>query len=105
MQEYVAFGGPLADLSMWRGALLWALVFYIPLSKPLVAFEASLTDSPLSKQWRQIILVLSSLLLASAVGIITRLAMSWVLGPGWASSLGLIAIGWSLLLIATSQSE
>ena len=43
MQESIAFGGPLADPSMWRGALLWAIALYVPLSGPLAAFEASLT--------------------------------------------------------------
>ena len=105
MQEYIAFGGPLADPATWRGALLWAVAFYVPLSGPLAAFEASLTDSSLSEQWRQITLVISSLLLALAVGVVTQLVASWVLGPGWASSLGFIAIGWSLLIIAASRAE
>ena len=68
MQDYIVFGGPLADPSMWRGALLWAIALYVPLSGPLAAFEASLTDSPLSEEWRQITLVFSSLLLALAIG-------------------------------------
>jgi len=67
MQDYIAFGGPLADPSVWRGALLWAIALYVPLSGPLAAFEASLTDSPLSEKWRQITLVISSLLLALAL--------------------------------------
>ena len=49
MQESIAFGGPLADPSMWRGAPLWAIALYVPLSGPLAAFEASLTESPLSE--------------------------------------------------------
>jgi hypothetical protein len=50
-------------------------------------------------------LVISSLLLALGVGVVTQLIASWALGPGWASSLGFIAIGWSLLLIAASRAE
>ena len=91
--------------SVWRGALLWAIALYVPLSGPLSAFEASLTDSPLSEKWRQITLVISSLLLALGVGVVTQLIASWALGPGWASSLGFIAIGWSLLIIAASRAE
>ena len=98
MQDYIAFGGPLADPSVWRGALLCAIALYVPLSGPLSAFEASLSDSPLSDKWRQITLVISSLLLALGVGVVTQLIASWALGPGWASSLGFIAIGWSLLI-------
>ena len=105
MQDYIAFGGPLSDPSMWRGALLWAIALYIPLSGPLAAFEASLTDSPLSEKWSQITLVICSLLLALGVGVVTQLIASWALGPGWASSLRFIAIGWSLLIIAASRAE
>ena len=105
MQDYIAFGGPLADPSVWRGALLWAIALYVPLSGPLSAFEASLSVSPLSDKWRQIALVISSLLLALGVGVVTQLIASWALGPGWASSLGFIAIGWSLLIIAASRAE
>jgi hypothetical protein len=50
MQDYIAFGGPLADPSVWRGALLWAIALYVPLSGPLSAFEASLSDSPSLRQ-------------------------------------------------------
>ena len=90
---------------MWRGALLWAIALYVPLSGPLSAFAASLSDSPLPEKWRQITLVISSLLLALGVGVVTQLIASWALGPGWASSLGFIAIGWSLLIIAASRAE
>ena len=99
MQDYIAFGGPLADPSVWRGALLWAIALYVPLSGPLSAFEASLSDGPLSDKWRQIALVISSLLLALVTGVVTQLGFSWTLGPGWASSLGVVAVGWSFLLV------
>ena len=105
MQDYITFGGPLADPSMWRGALLWAIALYVPLSGPLAAFEASLTDSPLSEEWRQITLVVSSLLLALSIGVMAQLIASWALGPGWSSSLGFIAVGWSLLLTAASRAD
>ena len=105
MQDYIAFGGPLADPSVWRGALLWAIAFYVPLSGPLSAFEASLSDSPLSDKWRQIALVISSLLLALVTGVVTQLGFSWALGPGWASSLGVVAVGWSVLLIFANTGK
>ena len=105
MQETGVFISPLADGGVWRGALLWAIALYIPLSAPLAAFETSLADSPLPQMWRQIVLVTSSLLLALVVGLITQLGVSWALGPGWASSLAAIAIGWSLLLVAFNRED
>ncbi len=105
MQETGVFISPLADGGVWRGALLWAIALYIPLSAPLAAFETSLADSPLPQLWRQIVLVTSSLLLALVVGLITQLVASWALGPGWASSLAAIAIGWSLLLVAFNRED
>ena len=105
MQETGVFISPLADGGVWRGALLWAIALYIPLSAPLAAFETSLADSPLPQLWRQIVLVTSSLLLALVVGLLTQLVASWALGPGWASSLAAIAIGWSLLLVAVNRQD
>ena len=105
MQETGVFISPLADGGVWRGALLWAIALYIPLSAPLAAFEASLADSPLPQLWRQIVLVTSSLLLALVVGLVTQLVACWALGPGWASSLAVIAIGWSLLLVAFNRED
>ena len=105
MQETGVFISPLADGGVWRGALLWAIALYIPLSAPLAAFETSLADSPLPQLWRQIVLVTSSLLLALVVGVVTQLVASWALGPGWASSLAAIAIGWSLLLVAFNRQD
>ena len=47
----------------------------------------------------------SSLLLALAFGVVTQLGLSWVIGPGWASSLGVVAVGWSALLVLASGGE
>ena len=99
------WSGPLADPGTWRGAVLWAIALYIPLSGPLARLEASLSTSPLPEQGRQVALVVSSLLLALAVGMVTQLLGSWVIGPGWASSLAVIAIGWSLLLVFAAQDD
>ena len=105
MVSYEVMGGPLADASVWRGALLWAIALYVPLSGPLGRFEASLADSELTDRWKQVALVISSLLLALAMGLVAQLLMSWALGPGWASSLALIGVGWSLLLALSSSGE
>jgi hypothetical protein len=105
MQGLEAYGGPLTDAVLWRGALFWALALYVPLSGPLGRFEASLADSELTDRWKQVALVISSLLLALAMGLVAQLLMSWALGPGWASSLALIGVGWSLLLALSSSGE
>ncbi len=44
MVSYEVMGGPLADASVWRGALLWAIALYVPLSAPLSTLESSLKE-------------------------------------------------------------
>ena len=105
MLSYEVISGPLADPSVWRGALLWAIALYVPLSAPLSKLESSLEDSDLPESARQPTLVISSLLLALGSGIVTQLGFSWALGPGWASSLGVVAVGWSLLLIFANSGK
>ena len=73
------------------GTALWALAFYLPLSGPLSRLEEALAAGPLAEDTQQLLLVCSSLLLALAVGAITNLALGWALGPGWGTSLGLMA--------------
>ena len=90
--------GLLLQEATLSGGLFWAIALYLPLSAPLGRFEASLESGPLNETWRQIALVISSLLLALAVGLVIQLLLGWALGPGWASSLALITIGWSLFL-------
>ena len=90
--------GLLLQSSTLSGGLFWAIAVYLPLSAPLSRFEASLESGPLSSAWRQVALVISSLLLALTVGVVIQLLLGWALGPGWASSLALITIGWSLFL-------
>jgi len=68
------------------GMALWALALYLPLSVPLGRFEAALAEGPLGEGLRQIALLVSSLLLAGAVGGATQLGLSW------AASLGLMAV-------------
>ena len=105
MKSYEVISGPLADAAVWRGGLLWALALYVPLSAPLSQLESSLEESKLPESLRQPTLVISSLLLALALGVMTQLGLSWVLGPGWASSLGVVAVGWSALLVIASDRE
>ena len=50
--------------------------------------ESSLVESDLPESVSQLVLVISSLLLALVTGFVTQLGFSWVLGPSWASSLG-----------------
>ena len=103
MQELNMFSLSLMEASTWRGALLWAIALYIPLSGALAPFEESDTEGRPTQTWRQITLIISSLLLSLVVGLIAQLAASWALGPGWASSLAVITIGWSLFLIAADR--
>ena len=105
MLSYEVMSGPLADPSVWRGAFLWAIALYVPLSAPLSKLESSLEDSGLPESARQPTLVISSLLLALGTGIVTQLGFSWALGPGWASSLGVVAVGWSVLLILANAGK
>ena len=76
-----------------------------PPERPLARFEKSLDASPVPESGRQAMLIASSLLLALAVGLVTQLMFSWTLGPGWASSLALIGIGWSLLLLLSGNGQ
>jgi hypothetical protein len=73
------------------GTALWALAFYLPLSGPLSRLEEALASGSLAEDTQQLVLVGSSLLLALAVGAIANLALGWALGPGWGTSLGLMA--------------
>jgi hypothetical protein len=105
MQEWSGAIGPLADPAILRGGLFWALALYVPLSGPLQRLEESLTQGPLNGQSQQIALVVSSLLLALAVGLVVQLLLSWTLGPGWGSSLALITVGWSLFLLLARREQ
>ena len=87
------------------GIALWALALYLPLSLPLSRLEASLETSGLEPQLQQLLLLLASLALALAIGTITTLGLGWALGPGWASSLGMIAAGWGLFTALASRAR
>ena len=79
-------------ITLASGSALWALALYIPLSAPLGRLEAELSGTGLSESLQTTILVLSSLLLAAAIGLISQITMSWALGPSWGASLGLMAV-------------
>ena len=84
---------PVPDWSpLLPGTALWALALYLPLTGPLARLEQALAEGPLDERVQQLALVVSSLLLALAVGAITDLGFSWILGPSWATSLGLMAV-------------
>lgn len=87
------------------GIALWALALYLPLSLPLGRLEQVLAAGGLAPEVQQLILLLSSLALALAIGALTDLALGWALGPGWASSLGLMAAGWGLFTALASRAR
>jgi hypothetical protein len=87
------------------GIALWALALYLPLSLPLGRLEQVLAAGGLAAEVQQLILLLSSLALALAIGALTDLALGLALGPGWASSLGLMAAGWGLFTALASRAR
>lgn len=82
------------------GTALWALALYVPLSAPLARLERALAEGTLPDNQQQLVLVLSSVLLALGVGGLTNVGIGWALGPSWGTSLGLMAalagLFWSL---------
>ena len=88
-------------IALLPGISLWALALYLPLSLPLSQLEQALAAGSLDGTLQQVLLVVASLGLALAVGTLTDLA----LGPGWASSLGLMAAGWGLFTALASRAR
>ncbi len=74
------------------GIALWALALYLPLSVPIGRFEETLRAGSLDGASQELVLLLSSLALALAVGVVVEIVLCWALGPGWSSSLGLMAV-------------
>ena len=87
------------------GTALWALALFLPLSLPLDRFEQALADMGVQEGLQQVALVVASLALALAVGAITNLGLSWILGPGWGTSMGLIAVLAGLVLALGSRGD
>ncbi len=92
-------------IALLPGISLWALALYLPLSLPLSRLEQALAAGSLDATLQQVLLVVASLGLALAVGTLTDLALGWALGPGWASSLGLMAAGWGLFTALASRAR
>ena len=92
-------------IALLPGITLWALALYLPLSLPLSRLEQTLAAGSLDGDLQQLLLVLASLALALAVGTLTDLALGWALGPGWATSLGLMAAGWGLFTALASRAR
>jgi hypothetical protein len=89
------------------GSALWALALYLPLSAPLSRLEEALAAGPLDEGSQMVALVVSSLLLALGAGVVVNLVLGWALGPGWGTSLGLVAALYGLFwgLAAASRNE
>ena len=87
------------------GTALWALALYLPLSVPLGRFEQALAELGLKEGLQQLALVVASLALALAVGAITNLFLGWILGPGWGTSMGLIAVLAGFFLALGSRND
>ena len=83
----------LADLTpLLPGIALWALALALPLTALLTPMERGLAAGALAPAIQQLLLVAAGVALALVVGVGCEVVLSWVLGPGWASSLGLIAV-------------
>ena len=93
--------------AVWRGALLWALAL-VRAPECAARQAGSQPRGPVSipETWSaNRVLVLSSLLLALAMGRDNPAGIAaGPLGPGWASSLGVVVLGWSLLLLTLTSA-
>jgi hypothetical protein len=101
---------PLSEaLAEWRsllpGIAIWALALYLPVSLQLGRLEERLTSGPLANGSVELILAIGSLILALVAGLTVDLLLGWTLGPGWASSLGVLAALWGPFLALASRKE
>lgn len=102
---------PELSLAAWTpllpGIAFWALALFPPLTLALDRLEGVLAAGPLDGLSQQVLLVACGLLLSLLGGLISELALGWALGPGWASSLGLVAALWGLFwsLAASSRNS
>ena len=105
MLSYEVMGGPLADASVWRGALLWAIALYVPLSAPLSTLESSLEESELPGIGASTGAGDQQPAAGPRHGRCHPARIQLGLGAGWASSLGVVAVGWSVLLILANAGK
>jgi hypothetical protein len=101
---------PLSDaLAEWRsllpGIAIWALALYVPLSLQLGRLEEGLSSGPLAGGGGELILAIGSLLLALMAGLAVDLLLGWTLGPGWSTSLGVLAALWGPFLALASRKD
>lgn len=95
-----------ADLTpLLPGIALWALALALPLTALLTPLERSLAAGALAPASQQLLLVVAGVALALVVGVGCELLLSWLLGPGWASSLGLIAVLAGLFWSVAGRSD
>ena len=87
------------------GIAVWALALYVPLSLRLGRLEDKLASGPLAGGGGELLLLLTSLGLALLAGLAMDLALGWTLGPGWATSLGVLAALWGPFLALASRKE
>jgi hypothetical protein len=101
---------PLSDaLADWRallpGIAVWALALYVPLSLQLGRLEDALAAGPLAGKGGELVLVLGSLGLALVAGLAVDLLLGWTLGPGWSTSMGVLAALWGPFLALASRKD
>ena len=101
---------PLSDaLADWRsllpGIAIWALALYVPVSLQLGRLEEGLSSGPLAGGGGELILAIGSLLLALMAGLAVDLLLGWTLGPGWSTSLGVLAALWGPFLALASRKD
>lgn len=87
------------------GIALWALALALPLSALLTPLERGLAEGALAPAGQQLLLVVAGVSLALLVGVGCQLLLSWLLGPDWASSLGLIAVLAGLFWSVAGRSD
>lgn len=96
----------LADwIPLLPGIALWALALYLPLSLPLRVLEERLNGAGMGEELQGLLLVLISLGVALAAGVLMELLIGLALGPGWGSSLGLVAALWGLFTALASRNS
>jgi hypothetical protein len=91
--------------SLLPGIALWALALALPLSALLSPLERGLASGALAPATQQLLLVVAGVALALGAGLASEILLSWMLGPGWASSLGLMAVLAGLFWSLAARSD
>jgi hypothetical protein len=85
------------------GIACWALALYLPLSLRLAGLEERLAAGSLGEAGADLVLAACSLTLALAAGLAVELLLGWCLGPGWATSLGVLTALWGLFFALAAR--